>query len=66
MSKFFCDKLPKNADIKRHREEEIKLRNMIKECEEEGDEFRTRVYRNFLNHLLASKAEVASKIGKKK
>lgn len=63
--KFFCKDLPKNADIKRHREEENNLRNKIKECEEEGDEYLTKAYRNFLNQLLASKAEVTSKIGKK-
>lgn len=63
--KFFWNDLPKNADIKRHREEEIKLRNLIQEYENEGDEYRAKVYRNFLNQLLASKAEVTSKIGRK-
>ena len=65
MPKFFYNDLPKNADIKRHREQEIELRNLIQECENEGDEYRAKVYRNFLNLLLASKAEVTSKIGKK-
>lgn len=66
MTYFYCNKLAKNADIKRHREQEIELRNKIKECEEEGDEFHAKAYRHFLNQLLASKAEVVSKIGKKK
>lgn len=63
--KFFYKDLPKNADIARHREREIDLRNKIKEYEDSGDEYLTKVYKQFLNELLASKAEVTSKIGKK-
>ena len=64
--KYFWSELSKNADIKLHREQEIELRNLIQECENEGDEYHAKAYRHFLNQLLASKAEVTSKIGKKK
>ena len=54
------------ADIKRHREKEQELRDKIEELEKEGDSIFLRTYREFLNKLLDSKAEVVSQIGKKK
>lgn len=70
MKRFFYKQLPLNADIERHREEESELREKIRELEEENstDPFDVRAlaaYRNFLNQLLDSKAQITSKIGKK-
>ena len=69
MKYFYGDK-SLNADIERHRKEEIKLREKIKELEsiENPSNFDVRalrVTRHFLNQLLQSKADITSKIGKK-
>lgn len=67
MSFFFNPKpIGKNSDIERHREEEAHIRAKLAEAELEGDELRIRVWKNFLHLLLVSKAEVTSKIGRKK
>ena len=62
-----------NADIARHAKEERELRVKIEELEkklqenpqDERIESCLRTYREFLNKLLQSKAEVVSKIGLK-
>ena len=53
------------ADIKRHRQQEKELLRLISEAEQAGNAQHIRVYRNFLNKLIESKADVVSKIGKK-
>ncbi len=60
-----------NADINRHRVEELELRAKIAQLEsiETPSDFEScalRVYRSFLNQLLQSKAEVVSKLGTQK
>ena len=63
-----------NADIERHTKEQIRLEKKILECEEslnqnQADAFANRSllsYKNFLNLLLDSKAQLTSKIGKNK
>lgn len=62
---FFWGEKATNADIVRHREKEQELRDLIAAAEAEGDERHAQVYRHFLNLLLASKAEVVAKLGKK-
>ena len=67
---FFCKAASGlNADIDRHRKKEIEILERIAELEDKTDEFSVialRVYRNFLNQLHQSKADVTSKIGKRK
>jgi hypothetical protein len=62
MSKYFYRKLGRNADIKRHREKETELRCKIEECAD--DRFIT-AYKNLLNILLQSKANLVSTLGRK-
>ena len=67
---YFWGDVGLNADIERHRKEEKRLCEMIAKLEaiESPSEFQERslnVYRSILCKLLQSKAEVASKIGKK-
>lgn len=65
--KFYCnDATGVNADLERHAATEKDLKEKLAKYEAEGNEQAARTYRVFLGHLLASKAEVASKIGKKK
>jgi len=67
MGKFFFGKVNGvNADLKRHTEYEKDLRAKLAKYEAEGNENLIRTYKHFLNELLASKAQVATKIGKKK
>jgi hypothetical protein len=68
MKSYFWKQIPLNADIERHREKEAELRENIQELENSTDPFDVRAlatYRNFLNLLLESKAQITSKIGKK-
>jgi hypothetical protein len=68
MKSYFRDKVGLNADLKRHSEKETFLREKIAEFENSNDELDiaiTDAYKMFLQWLLESKAEVASKIGKK-
>ena len=62
---FFGDATGLNADIDRHREYEKDLREKLAQYELSGRDNLVKTYRHFLNQLLASKAEVVSKIGKK-
>lgn len=68
--KYFATTLPVNADLKRHAQKERELRARIAELEERPlDPLQERYLaacRAFLSKLLQSKAEVASKIGRKK
>ena len=66
---FFKTPIGLNDDIKRHRAKEAELRSRIAELE--GDDDPTSLsylpaYRDLLNALLQSKAELTSKIGKNK
>lgn len=67
---YFWGTVGLKADIKRHRKEEMYLQEKITALESiealnESQTTRLRVYRNFMCLLLQSKAECASKIGKK-
>lgn len=71
--KFFWNKTKGlNADIERHRKEEKLIRAEIEELQQEldsgnGDKFiaiRLKTYKEFLNRLLESKAEVVAKLGR--
>lgn len=64
--KYFWQEAPGlNADIERHREEEIRLREELRKAKEIKDDVRIRIYSSFLDILLQSKAELTSQIGKK-
>lgn len=62
MNKYFYKQLGRNADIKRHREKESELRRKIEECDD--GRFIT-TYKNLLNILLQSKANLVSTLGRK-
>jgi len=62
---FFEETKGLKADIKRHRETEQELRDKISESEANDQEAFARSYRNLLDILLCSKAQVVGKIGKK-
>ena len=68
--KFFWDKAKGlNADVERHRAKEAELDARIAELEAKDDPMSIaalRVYRRFRAQLLQSKAEVVTKIGKRK
>lgn len=70
MSKWFPKKATGlNADLKRHSEMEADLKRRIAELENSDNEFDQAAvfsYKTLLYRLLDSKAEVTSKIGKKK
>lgn len=69
MKFFWDDAKGLKADIERHRAEEAELDAKIAELEGKEDPMSItllRVYRNFRAQLLQSKAEVVTKIGKKK
>jgi hypothetical protein len=70
MAKFFWQEAKGlKADVERHRAQEKELQDKIQELEGKDDEMSIaalRVYRNFLNQLQQSKADVVSKIGKRK
>lgn len=59
---FFGDASGLNADIERHRDQEKRIQELI---EATDNEIAKASYRNLLNQLDASKAEVVSQIGKK-
>ena len=61
---FFGEVNGLKAEIQRHREYEIDLRNKLAEYEEAGNDNLARTYLHFLTHLLQSKAEVVSQIGR--
>ena len=68
MKKYFLNDVGLNADIARHRAEENELRSRIAELEGKDDYRSGRVlktYRNLLDILLQSKANLTSKIGRK-
>lgn len=65
---FFGETAGLNADIERHRKMEKKLQEDIAKHKASDSKFSERhvaTYKRFLDLLLASKAEVVSKIGKK-
>lgn len=71
MTKYFWDppgkELGLNADIQRHREMEAEFDEKILELESKSDErsiAALRTYRHFRCQLLASKAELVSKLGR--
>lgn len=68
--KYFWNKASGlNADVERHRSKEKELMDRIAELEGKQDPMSIaslRVYRRFLNQLQTSKADVVSKIGRKK
>lgn len=67
---YYCNKTKGvNADIARHSRDEKRLRGLIHALEQlpnpgEMEQSALSSYRNILNHLLASKAETVSKIGR--
>ncbi|HET8688310.1 MAG TPA: hypothetical protein VFM18_17005 [Methanosarcina sp.] len=67
---FFWGEVSLGKDLQRHKEKEQELRDKIAELEAnpsgEANDIYLRAYRHFLNQLLLSKAQVASKIGQKK
>lgn len=70
MIKYFWDKAPGlNADIERHRNEEVRLEAKIAELEamdptNKNVQMHIRTYRHFLYLLHQSKAEVVNNIGR--
>ena len=70
MKFFWGDAKGLKADVERHRAQEAKLDARIAELEAKGDDpmavAALRVYRRFRAQLLQSKAEVVTKIGKRK
>ena len=70
MAKFFWQEAKGlKADVERHRAQEKELQDKIQELEGKDDPMSIaalRVYRRFLAQLQQSKADVVSKIGKKK
>lgn len=67
MKYFWKEASGVNSDVERHRKEESYLREKIAELEQKEDEMSVaalRVYRNFLDKLLQSKAEAVSKLGR--
>jgi hypothetical protein len=71
MTKFFWNKAKGlKDDVNRHRTKEAEMDAKIAELEAKGDDpmaiAALRVYRRFRAQLLQSKAEVVTKIGKKK
>jgi len=69
MKFFWKDAKGVKADVERHRVEEASLDAKIAELEGKDDPMSIRAlqaYRNFRAQLLQSKAEVVSKIGRKK
>lgn len=68
MSYFASKTSGLKADVKRHADKEKHLREQIAAVEGKEDEASkvfASTYRHLLNQLLQSKADVASKIGKK-
>jgi BMFP domain-containing protein YqiC len=69
MKWFWQDAKGVKADVERHRAKEAELDARIAELEGKDDPMSVaalRVYRRFRAQLLQSKAEVVSKIGKRK
>ncbi len=70
MTRFFWqDAKGLKADVERHRAKEKELQDRIQELEAKDDPMSIaalRVYRRFLGQLQQSKADVVSKIGKRK
>jgi phytoene/squalene synthetase len=70
MTRFFWqDAKGLKADVERHRAKEKELQDRIQELEGKEDPMSIaslRVYRRFLGQLQQSKADVVSKIGKRK
>ena len=70
MTRFFWQEAKGlKADVERHRAKEKELQDRIQELEGKDDPMSIaalRVYRRFLNQLQQSKADVVSKIGKRK
>jgi len=70
MTKFFWQNAKGlKADVERHRAKEKELQDRIQELEGKDDAMSIaalRVYRRFLGQLQQSKADVVSKIGKRK
>jgi len=70
MTRFFWQNAKGlKADVERHRAKEKELQDRIKKLEGKDDPMSIaalRVYRRFLGQLQQSKADVVSKIGKRK
>jgi len=70
MTRFFWQEAKGlKADVERHRAKEKELQDRIQELEGKEDPMSIaalRVYRRFLGQLQQSKADVVSKIGKRK
>jgi hypothetical protein len=69
MKFFWSDTKGLKADVERHRAKEAELDDRIAELETKDDPMSIialRVYRRFRAQLLQSKADVVTKIGKKK
>ena len=69
MKFFWSDTNGLKADVERHRAKEAELDDRIAELEAKDDPMSItalRVYRRFRAQLLQSKADVVTKIGKKK
>jgi hypothetical protein len=62
MSFFYKKATGLNEDIRRHRETEQEL---LLQIENATDDQTKRVYEYFLSRLIASKAELVNKIGRK-
>lgn len=68
MKPYFYGACALNKDIERHLKEEVRLNNMIAQLEGSTRELDQRVLRTYQNlrcHLLASKAQVVNKLGRK-
>ena len=70
MKFFWSEPRGLKADVERHRAKEAEMDARIAELEAKGDDpmavAALRVYRRFRAQLLQSKAEVVTKIGKRK
>lgn len=66
---FYRDTTGLKRDIERHRQEEKEIREKITELSTQTDAWSLhalKVYHTFLQQLLQSKANVVSKLGRKK
>ena len=66
--KYFFDLKPLglNADIKRHREEEERIKDILERATKENNTTVMSVYQHSLNALWESKARLVEKLGRKK
>jgi len=66
--KYFFDLKPKglNADLKRHREEENRIKAILEIATKENNTAVISIYQHSLNALWESKAMLVEKLGRKK